>query len=220
MTEITLRQISLADVPECVCIHMQAFQGFFLTFLGEQFLRELYTAIASDPSGIGFVAGNSEGLLGFVVGTDQPPGLYRRLLRRRWWNFALASLGALIKRPGIFPRLLRAFTKPAQKMEVRNCGTLMSIAVLPEAQGKRIGQILVTAFLCEAARRGLEYVNLTTDRLNNESVNKFYTRMGFKLLRDYVTPEGRLMNEYIIQLALFQVQQAYSNLMGTSLPIK
>ncbi len=220
MTDISLRQISSADVPECVCIHMQAFRGFFLTFLGEQFLRELYTAIVYDPSGIGFAAGTTEGLLGFVVGTDQPPGLYRRLLRRRWWNFGLASLGALFKHPAILPRLLRAFTMPAQKMEVRNCGTLMSIAVLPEAQGRKIGQMLVTAFLREAARRGLEYVNLTTDRLNNEPVNRFYTRMGFKLLRDYVTPEGRLMNEYIIELALFQVKQPNSNLMGTALPIK
>jgi GNAT superfamily N-acetyltransferase len=197
----------MVDIPACIRIHMRAFQGFFLTFLGDQFLQELYASIARDLSGIGYVAETPEAILGFVIGTDQPSGLYQRLLRKRWWSFGWASVGALIRRPSILPRLLRAFTMPDQKMELRNCGTLMSIAVLPEAQGKKIGHLLVKAFLDEATRRSLEHVNLTTDRLNNDFANQFYTRLGFRLLRDYVTPEGRQMNEYVIDLIPNQVKQ-------------
>ena len=51
-----------------------------------------------------------------------------------------------------------------------------------------------------ASRRGLQHINLTTDRLNNDCANRFYQRMGFALLRSSTTPEGCEMNEYIIQL--------------------
>ncbi len=77
----------------------------------------------------------------------------------------------------------------------------MSIAVVPEAQGFGVGQKLVHAFLVEASRRGCEHVNLTTDRLNNESANRFYQRLGFSLFNNYITPEGREMNEYLIALS-------------------
>ena len=76
----------------------------------------------------------------------------------------------------------------------------MSIAVLPEAQGKGIGQALVWAFLEEAAQRGLRQVDLTTDRDDNETTNRFYQNMGFVCERTFVTPEGRAMNEYVIGL--------------------
>jgi len=77
----------------------------------------------------------------------------------------------------------------------------MSIAVLPERQGQGIGQALVRAFLSEAARRGLNKVNLTTDRVANDAANVFYQRLGFVCRRHFVTPEGRQMNEYVIDLA-------------------
>lgn len=77
----------------------------------------------------------------------------------------------------------------------------MSLAVLPEAQGQRVGQALVLAFLEEASLRGLRQVDLTTDRDANDSTNRFYQRLGFACERTYTTPEGRAMNEYIIDIA-------------------
>ena len=41
-----------------------------------------------------------------------------------------------------------------------------------------------------------EYINLETDALNNDSVNRFYQKNGFVLSKTYVTDEGREMNEY------------------------
>lgn len=218
MTNIIIRPMDCTDAPACVEIHMRAFQGFFLTFLGERFLHELYASIACDPTGIGFVAEEHGRIAGFVTGTDQPSGLYKRLLQKHWWNFGWASVGALAKRPAILPRLLRAFTLPNQKMEVCNCGTLMSIAVAPQAQGKKIGHRLVQAFLDESAYRGLEHVNLTTDRNGNESANYFYQRLGFKLLRHYVTPEGRQMNEYVYTLCPSMEREARPAFMPSRLP--
>ena len=153
-----------------------------------------------DSSGIGFVIEGENGICGFVTGTAQPAGFYRRLLRRRWWRFALAAALPLLKRPAIIPRLLRAFSMPEQATQQEGRGTLMSIAVLPEAQGKGIGQSLMQAFLAEAARRGLRQVDLTTDQDDNEATNRFYQNLGFVCERTFTTPEGRTMNEYVISL--------------------
>jgi len=87
-------------------------------------------------------------------------------------------------------------------------GSLLSIAVIPEAQGIGVGKALVVAFLNRAAALGLRAVDLTTDAIDNESANRFYLRMGFVQTRVFSTPEGRRMNEYEIELAPITI---YSN---------
>jgi ribosomal protein S18 acetylase RimI-like enzyme len=197
---LSIRRMATIDLSAVVQVHLDSFRGFFLTFLGPAFLRELYVATLADSSGIGFVAEDGKGICGFVAGTAQPSGFYRRVLQSRWWRFALAAVLPVLKRPSIIPRLLRAFSMPEQATQHEGRGTLMSIAVLPEAQGNGIGQALVWAFLEEAAQRGLRQVDLTTDRDGNEATNRFYQDLGFVCERTFVTPEGRAMNEYIISL--------------------
>ena len=195
-----IRAMNVNDVNAVVKVHLSSFQGFFLTFLGRQFLSELYAGIVVDSTGIAFVYREEDRVLGFIAGTSQPAGFYSHLLHRRWWRFALASLIPILKNPLIIPRLLRAFRKPQDVSNQPDTGTLMSIAVTPEAQGRGLGQVLVKAFLEEAADRGLKHVDLTTDKNNNDSVNQFYQRMGFQCSRTFVTSEGREMNEYVIDL--------------------
>lgn len=76
----------------------------------------------------------------------------------------------------------------------------MSLAVSPDAQRSGVGRTLNHAFLEEASRRGAKRVLLTTDRIGNDSVNRFYEKEGFRISRTFVTPEGRQMNEYEIAL--------------------
>jgi ribosomal protein S18 acetylase RimI-like enzyme len=106
----------------------------------------------------------------------------------------------VLRRPSIIPRLLRAFSKPDETGSEEGCGTLMSIAVSPQTQSRGVGQMLVWAFIREAARRNLRSINLTTDQDNNERANLFYQKLGFTCSRSFVTPEGRRMNEYSITL--------------------
>lgn len=195
-----VRKMRYDDIMGVVGIHLKSFQGFFLTFLGPRFLCELYAGVLDDQSGILFVSFDADRLTGFVAGTSEPAGFYRRLLRRRWWRFALASIVPILKNPLIIPRLWRALRKPQDIPNQKNTGTLMSIAVSPEAQGTGLGRVLVSTFLEEAKRQGLECVDLTTDKNNNDYVNQFYQRMGFRCSRTLITPEGREMNEYVIKL--------------------
>ena len=82
-----IRTMQMRDKNEVVSVHLASFQGFFLTFLGRQFLSELYAAIVDDATGVAFVCSEGARVLGFVAGTSQPAGFYSRLLQRRWWRF-------------------------------------------------------------------------------------------------------------------------------------
>lgn len=197
---ITVRPMTHDDVGDVVRVHLSAFPNFFLSFLGNKFLRELYLGILDDPSGIAFVSETDKQIGGFVAGTDSPTGLYMRLLKRRWWRFGIACAGKAVRHPHIIPRLLRAFSMPSSRHQDSTSGLLMSLAVRPDIQGNGSGRALVDAFLLAANRRELQSVALTTDSDNNENVNRFYRRLGFELAGTYVTPEGRRMNEYRIRL--------------------
>ena len=195
-----IREMQTTDLAAVIDIHLSAFQGFFLSFLGSAFLKELYDSIIQDPTGIALIEEKNSHIQGFVTGTDNPQGFYKRLLRQRGFRFAWAALSPAIRNPKSIPRLLRALSRGKGEDVHENCATLMSIAVAPEAHGKGIGQSLVQSFLQEAANRGVERVNLTTDRNNNDSANIFYQKMGFSLASTFRTPEGREMNEYLIEI--------------------
>jgi ribosomal protein S18 acetylase RimI-like enzyme len=194
------RPMDVEDVPTTVRIHMASFANFFLTFLGPAFLKQLYTGTLNDPSGIAIVAEIDNKICGFVTGTATPSGFYSRLIKHRWWRFGMACVVPAILRPTVVPRLLRAFKKPNQTADKKRCGTLMSLAVAPEFQGKKVGKALVTAFLRESKNKGLHQVDLTTDRSDNEGVNRFYEELGFYCEQTYTTPEGRMMNIYVVDL--------------------
>ena len=179
---------------------MDGFPGFFLTFLGPTFLREFYKGVCEDPSGIAIVY-DDDPILGFVVGTVEPSGFYMRLIQKRWWRFAFASLKPTIQRPHIIPRLLRAFTLPGKTANFGpKTGMLLSLAVMQTCHGNGVGKKLVSSFLERSQKRNVEIVNLTTDAVGNDSTNEFYLKMGFTLVNVFETPEGRLMNEYAIRL--------------------
>ena len=188
------------DLEQIIQIHLESFTGFFLTFLGHDFLALLYTGILNDPDGLVLVAASDGQLEGFVAGVTHQSGFYGRLIKKRKWAFALATLGALFKRPAIVSRLARALKRPAEASQSAAEACLMSIAVRPEAEDRGIGKQLIEAFCQEMTERGVSAVCLTSDRDNNERVNRFYQKCGFSLSRTFVTPEGRAMNEYLLSL--------------------
>jgi ribosomal protein S18 acetylase RimI-like enzyme len=197
-----LRKMELSDVNQVVNVHLSSFQGFFLTFLGPEFLSLLYTFMVSSSDGVGYVfMDEGERIVGFVCGSTEPSGFYRRFFKKQWLHIVLATLWLVVRNPSIVPRLVWRVLYPPQPSTDPATATLMSIAVLPEHQNKGLGKVLVLEFLSEMQRRGIQRVNLTTDKEGNDAGNAFYHRLGFRLARSFVTPEGRWMNEYVITLS-------------------
>jgi ribosomal protein S18 acetylase RimI-like enzyme len=202
LSEVTIRPMAHTDLSQVIAVHMQSFPGFFLTFLGPDFLKLLYRNIMTAEDGIALVACRSDAIDGFVAGVMHQSGFYRQLVKQQRWTFARASLKAVLRRSSIVPRLWRALRRPADTQESAAEACLMSIAIRPEAAGHGMGQQLVVAFCQELARRGAPAVCLTTDRDQNERTNHFYQQLGFRVSSTFVTPEGRAMNEYVMDLPM------------------
>ncbi|NWJ42567.1 MAG: GNAT family N-acetyltransferase [Geothrix sp.] len=178
---------------------MASFQNFFLTFLGRAFLELLYREIARERGGAFLVATSPEGaVVGFAAGVPHLSRFYRKLARERWFSFGLASIQAAVRRPAIIPRLWRAL-RASEASGLSPCpAVLMSIAVAPGTKRSGIGKALVRHFLACMARNGAPHICLTTDRDDNAPTLGFYEALGFWRVREFQTPEGRWICEFMI----------------------
>jgi len=183
-------------VNQIVDIHIRTFTGFFLTFLGRGFLRQLYKGFITHNESDIIGAFDGDKLIGFVAYSKNISGFYKYLIRKSIFPFAWYSFLAFLKKPGIMFRLLRAFTYSKESKREESYIELSSIGVLPEAKGTGVGTTLIYELKKELRDCEHQYIKLETDRLNNDSVNAFYLKNGFILDHSYVTPEGREMNEY------------------------
>lgn len=183
-------------VNQIVDIHIRTFTGFFLTFLGRGFLRQLYKGFITHNESDIIGAFEGDKLIGFAAYSKNISGFYKYLIKRSLFPFAWYSFLAFFKKPGIMFRLLRAFTYSKESKREELYIELSSIGVLPEAKGKGVGSALISELKKEFKACEYQYIKLETDKLNNDSVNAFYLKNGFVLDHSYVTPEGREMNEY------------------------
>ena len=185
-------------IEDVVDIHLKTFKGFFLTFLGRGFLRQLYSCYCKyRESGILVaISENENSTIGFLAYSGDLSGLYKFMLQHKWFAFAWYSLGAFLRKPMIFLRLIRAFLKPKESKRTETYMELSSIGVHPSEKGKGIGTLLMNEYKKSVDFSKYAYISLETDAIDNISANAFYKKNGFLLIRTYKTKEGRMMNEY------------------------
>ena len=190
---VITRSMRSDELNKVVSLHLDAFPGYFLSFLGPKVLRLFYRSYL-DFDQVAIVAERKGRLVGFVTGIDNAFGFYKKLLLRRGILFALASAQSILKRPSIAPRLFRsAFKRSRKSADSVSSITLSYIAVDPAVQKCGIGQILASAFENEALRRGMSSILLETDAIGNDDVLSFYSKAGYKHCEEYYTHEGKLM---------------------------
>jgi len=201
--DVELRALGETDIPQVVATHLAAFPGFFMSLLGAGFLREFYDALRQDPAGITVVAASTGRVVGFASGASDSRGFYRHLFRRRLFPLMAALLRPCLQHPGM---TLRVIWRAIAGMSSSSAGDrqdgaeLMSVAVTPGFQRHGLGRLLVGRFIEEARRRGVERIRLTTDASSNDGVNAFYKMLGFTVTKNFITREGRTLNEYRLHL--------------------
>lgn len=184
------------ELEEVVKIHMETFTGFFLTFLGKGFLKQMYKGfITHDSSGL-IVAKKGNRIVGVLAYSEDLSAFYSYLIKTKLIQFAWYSLGAAIRKPSAMLRLIRAFLKPAETKRIEKYVELSSIGVLPESKGQHVGSKMIDKLKEMFDENRFAYINLETDAVDNDGANAFYIKNGFKLERSFETPEGRKMNEY------------------------
>ena len=183
-------------IKQVVNIHLDTFKGFFLTFMGKGFLRHMYQAYTMHESSRLLIAEDQGKVIGFLAYSSALSGLYKYMLKKRLLAFAWYSLGAFIRRPKIFMRLIRAFLKPSESAREEKYVKLTSIGVSPSEKTKGVGSKLLDEMKKLIDFSEYAYISLETDAEDNEIANKFYLKNGFKFIEEYETKEGRKMNEY------------------------
>lgn len=186
-----------ATIDEIVNIHMQTFTGFFLTFMGHGFLRQMYSSYCSHKkSGLLVAFNEEERPIGLLAYSGDLSELYKFMITKRLIAFAWYAFCAFLRKPAIFMRLLRAFLKPGESKRQEAYVELASIGVSPDCASKGVGTQLISKLKELVDFQEYAYITLETDAVNNEKANSFYRKNGFVLERTYETNEGRKMNEY------------------------
>lgn len=196
---VSIRILDYADenfIAKLSKLHMAAFPDFFLTQLGLPFLKTLYKGYMEDENSGIIVAEVNGKLAGFIAYSNEYSRFYKGLLKRHLIRFAFCSLLAVIHHPSFCKRLLGAFTKSNEVKKEEAYVELASICVNPKVGSKGIGSKLIDRLKDITNFTVYKYINLETDACDNDAVNQFYIKNGFQLARNYMTAEGRKMNEY------------------------
>lgn len=183
-------------VNEIVQIHMETFTGFFLTFLGKGFLKQLYKGFMEHSKSDVIIAVEDEKIIGFCAFSENLSEFYKYLIKKKLLLFAWYAMGAFLRKPAVIFRLLRAFSYSSESKRDESYIELSSIGVSPAKKNEGLGSNIINYLKEISDWTKFKYIKLETDRDDNEAANHFYCKNGFVLDHSYDTPEGRGMNEY------------------------
>lgn len=199
MAEIIIAQEK--DIPGIVDIHIKAFPNFFLTSLGEGFLKLYYRSVLKSTDGI-LLIGQSDGeIMGFCAGTLLSAGFNARLLKNNLIGYTVQGIILLFTHPLKIFHLFKNMTKENDSVgDKGEYAELLSIGVDPNKQGGGIGKKMLLALEENIALRGGTKLSLTTDYENNEKAVGFYHSLGYKEWYDFVTYPNRRMYRMLKQI--------------------
>jgi len=196
MNEIIVRKATVLDINDIVDIHLAAFENFFLTSLGRDFLKYFYhSCVCFEGCSIQVVEERSnEVIQGFILYSYESSGFYSKLIRFNLKQYLVLGLRILVTRPKALYRLFKNLNKGNNKSKIESYySEILSIAVLPNHRGSGAGQTLIDASILDLRIRDIDKVVLTTDKLDNDAVKAFYKKNRFYVLEEFLTYPNRPM---------------------------
>jgi len=178
-------------------LHIEGIPTGFISSLGIEFLTCLYEAIAQSKSSFGFVAEEENSILGFVAFTSNLNKLYKSVVLKKGWLFALllaSRMFSLQQIKKVFETLF--YPSRVKKMDLPSA-ELLSIVIAPQSQGKGLGGQLLQKGLAECAKRKLDKVKVLVS-VNNEPANKLYLKCGFEFVGQ-IENHGVISNIYVAE---------------------
>ena len=199
--EIIIRQAKLDDLDATVNIHDIAFPNFFLTSLGDSFLKLYYKSVLKNSDGILLVSQGDNDIIGFCAGTLLSSGFNTRLIKKNLLSYMGQGIRLLFTHPIRIWHLYKNLSK--ENPDVGDNGDyaeLLSIGVDPNKQGGGVGKKMLIALEREVQRKGGSQLSLTTDFEDNEKAIGFYHSLGYNVWYDFVTFPNRRMYRMIKQI--------------------
>ena len=189
-----IRKATINDVDTIVEIHLNAFEGFFLTSLGAEYLRFYYSCFVRSNETVTMIAEENGVIYGFSASSKFCKGFNSRLIKSNLIAFGLLSFKLLLIKPISLLRLVKNLSKKGENViDNEDYAELYSIGVCKSAQGKGVGKMLLLKSEQVMKEEGVTRVSLTTDFDNNEQAVGFYHSMGYETLYEFVTYPNRKM---------------------------
>ena len=193
--ETRIRKAKVEDVDSIVNIHKAAFESFFLTSLGERFLKLYYSTFIKSKKGVVYCAEKNDNVVGFSACSYKSRGFNAYLIKKNLIKYGIEFGILLFSKPKAIIRLVKNFNKESKDTTVDDNGEyaeLYSIAISPTCQGEGLGKFLLTVTESDV-REHNNRISLTTDFNNNEKTIGFYRSLGYQDYYDFVTyPERRM----------------------------
>ena len=199
---ISYRKSKVSDSNQIAKIHLKSFPNFFLTTLGQSFLKTYYRSCAKSKEAISICAIHQDDkkLLGFAVGCFNSAGFNKRLIFSNLLEYSYQAILLLLTKPIALIRLYKNLAKNNDKDDKGNYAELLSIGVSPNQNGFGIGQSLLVKFENQVREKGINTITLTTDADSNDSVLRFYKKSGYTVYYDFETFPNRKMLKLIKEL--------------------
>ncbi len=196
-----IKRVAKKDLPEIVAVHKNSFKGFFLTELGDHFLKVYYDCVRKDDSGI-LTGYYDEGqLFGFCAATTLSKGFNKNLVKKNIVRFSFIGIRLLLSRIPSLIRLFKNFSKTNSTVKDEgNYAELLSIGVSDRKQGQGIGKKLLLHLEDEMKASRCTQLSLTTDYENNEKAIQFYKGLGYHIYYDFIAYPNRKMYRMIKKL--------------------
>lgn len=192
---VYFRNLVIKDSNEIAKVHLKSFPKFFLTSLGYSFLNDFYRTCfkSKEVISIGAVDYESNQIVGFVVGCLRSKGFYKRLIISNLRVYFIQFIYLFFLKPSALIRLLRNLSKKSGIYDDGDYAELLSLAVLPHQMGKGIGQDLLIKLEKAVKKGNVNKITLTTDSNLNETVLKFYYKLGYTNFYEFITYPNRKM---------------------------
>ena len=195
---IQIRKLNDADVSSVVAVHLSAFSGFFLSSLGDIFLKKYYQAVIQHADSICIGCESNLGdFVGFAIGNRLSKGFHLKILRSNWSMFMIEGLRLMVTNPKAIIRLCRNFSKDSNPSDDGRYAELLSIGVHNTVEGKGVGKELMSQFEKKVASLHAKKICLTTDKYKNERSLSFYYKNGYEVYYEFTAYPNRKMYKLI-----------------------
>lgn len=182
-------------------IHKEAFPDFFLTRLGDSFLKIYYSSVIKNEKSLFIGLFNKNELVGFCCTATISKNFNKLIIRDNLLPFMFLGLLLLVTKPRYLYGLFRNMTKKSPSVHDRSeYAELLSIAVKNNYQGCGLGKKMVQYTENELVKLNQLQISLTTDLYNNEKTIIFYQKLGYKILYELTAWPNRKMYRMLKEL--------------------